>query len=97
MGIFWTLIVVNSLPMVVDCAPANRVGTYTGLYYLASQSSAVLGPILGGQIIQLAGNNYRVIFPYAALTLIVALFSMLGVRRGEARPSVVVAEPAGGG
>lgn len=83
-GAAWIVMVVNSLPMVLDCAPAARVGTYTGLYYIASQSSAVVGPIAGGQIIQLFDNDYRVIFPYAALTLLLAGAAMLRVRRGEA-------------
>lgn len=83
-GSVWIVMVVNSLPMVVDCAPPGRLGTYTGLYYVASQSSAVIGPIAGGQIIQLFGNDYRVMFPYAALTLLLAGAAMWGVRRGEA-------------
>ncbi|HUS64049.1 MAG TPA: MFS transporter [Kofleriaceae bacterium] len=83
-GSAWIVMVVNSLPMVVDCAPPRRIGTYTGLYYVASQSSAVIGPIAGGQIIGLFGNDYRVMFPYAALTLLLAGAAMWGVRRGEA-------------
>jgi Na+/melibiose symporter-like transporter len=83
-GSAWIVMVVNSLPMVVDCAPPRLVGTYTGLYYVASQSSAVIGPIAGGQIIGLFDNDYRVMFPYAALTLLLAGAAMWGVRRGEA-------------
>src|SRR5690606_19882613 len=83
-GAAWIVMVVNSLPMVVDCAPARRLGTYTGLYYLASQSSAVIGPIAGGQIIELFGNDYRVMFPYAAVTLLCAGAAMWRVQRGEA-------------
>jgi MFS family permease len=84
MGASWIVMVVNSLPMVVDCAPPRRLGTYTGLYYIASQSSAVVGPIAGGLIIGWFGNDYRIMFPYAALTLLCALAAMWGVKRGEA-------------
>lgn len=84
-GIAWSVMVVNSLPMVLDCAPPGRIGTYTGLYYVAAQSSAILGPFAAGWIIELFGNDYRVIFPYAAFTLILAGLAMWGVRRGEAR------------
>ena len=83
-GIAWAVIVVNSLPMVVDCAPPARVGAYAGLYYLASQSSAIVGPILAGKIIALFNNDYRVIFLYGAIGLGIAFAFMLGVRRGEA-------------
>lgn len=83
-GITWSLILVNSLPMIVDMAPADRLGTYTGMYYLSSQLSAIIGPVLVGWIIQSGGNNYRLGFVYAPITLLVALCCMLLVQRGEA-------------
>ncbi|MCG3120482.1 MAG: hypothetical protein ALAOOOJD_03214 [bacterium] len=83
-GVAWSVIVVNSLPMVIDCAPAARVGAYTGLYYLASQSSAIVGPILAGKIIAVFHNDYRVMFLYGAAALGIAFAFMAGVRRGEA-------------
>ena len=83
-GLAWSLILVNSLPMVMDCAPPQRVGAYTGMYYLASQSSSVLSPILTGQTIAAFHNNYRMMFLYGAAALVVAFALMWGVRRGEA-------------
>lgn len=83
-GVAWSVIVVNSLPMVIDCAPAARAGAYTGLYYLASQSSAIVGPILAGKIIAVFRNDYRVMFLYGAAALGIAFAFMAGVRRGEA-------------
>lgn len=93
-GAMWSLILVNSLPMVVDMAPPERLGSYTGLYYLASQSAAIIGPVLVGWIIALAGNNYRVGFLYAPLTLVIALPLLLLVQRGEATPAVAPAPGA---
>lgn len=83
-GVCWSLILVNSLPMVVDMAPQDRLGAYTGLYYLASQSSAIAGPIMAGKIIEIFNNNYGVGFMYGSITLIIALIFMLPVKRGEA-------------
>ncbi|MBC8377291.1 MAG: MFS transporter [FCB group bacterium] len=83
-GVTWSLILVNSLPMVVDMAPQDRLGTYTGLYYLSSQSSAIAGPIMAGQIIEIFNNNYGVGFIYGSITLLIALIFMLPVKRGEA-------------
>jgi MFS family permease len=83
-GISWSLILVNSLPMVVDQAPAAQVGAYTGMYYIASMLASIIGPTLVGAIIWLAGNSYRVVFIYGPLTLLLALGCMLAVRRGEA-------------
>jgi MFS-type transporter involved in bile tolerance (Atg22 family) len=70
--------------MVLDMAPQDRLGAYTGLYYLAAQSSAIAGPIMAGQIIQIFNNNYGMAFIYGSVTLVIALGFMLPVKRGEA-------------
>jgi maltose/moltooligosaccharide transporter len=86
-GAAWSLILVNALPMVLECAPPSRDGAYIGLYYLASQLSAVIGPVLAGWVLAVAGNNYRFLFLYTPCALAVAFVLMLGVRRGEAGPT----------
>lgn len=84
-GIAWALININSLPMVVDMTTASRIGTFTGLYYLFSTFSAIVGPNLNGLLVQLSGNRYNTIMLISPLFLVVALILMLGVRRGEAQ------------
>jgi MFS-type transporter involved in bile tolerance (Atg22 family) len=83
-GIAWSFININSLPMVVDLTTLERVGTFTGLYYLFSTFSAIVGPNLNGLIVTLSGNNYNTIMLFGPLFLMIALFLMLGVKRGEA-------------
>lgn len=85
-GIAWALININSLPMVVDMTTAARLGTFTGLYYLFSTLSAIVGPNLNGLLVQLSGNRYNTIMLISPLFLVIALVLMLGVRRGEAAP-----------
>jgi len=85
-GIGWALININSLPMVVDMTEAARIGTYTGLYYLFSTLSAIVGPNLNGWAVQLTGNNYNIIMIIAPIFFAAALLTMLGVTRGEASP-----------
>lgn len=84
-GIAWALININSLPMVVDMTTASRIGTFTGLYYLFSTLSAIVGPNLNGLLVQLSNNHYNTIMLISPLFLVVALILMLGVRRGEAQ------------
>ena len=87
-GIAWALVNINSLPMIVDIAPtAVLLGTYTGLYYLASQLAAVVGPTLNGIIIDATGRNFNMIFFVAPFFFVLAILCMLGVTRGEARES----------
>lgn len=85
-GVFWSFVNINSLPMVVDLTTPARIGTYTGLYYLFSTFSAIVGPNVNGWAVQLTGGDYNVIMIIAPLFMLVALALMLGVRRGEATP-----------
>lgn len=84
-GIGWSFVNINSLPMVVDLTGAARIGTFTGLYYLFSTLSAIAGPNLNGWAVQLAGNNYNIIMIISPVFMAIALWLMLGVRRGEAK------------
>lgn len=83
-GIAWALINVNSLPMVVDMTEPERVGTYTGLYYLFSTLAAILGPIVYGFIIQFSGSAYSLLMLVSPIFMALALISIAGVTRGEA-------------
>lgn len=82
-GIAWSLININSLPMVVDMTEANRIGTFTGLYYLFSTLAAILGPILYGYIIQFSGGKYNLLMIVSPIFLLGALISISAVTRGE--------------
>jgi len=87
-GAGWALININSLPMVVDMTTESRIGTYTGLYYLFSTFSAIVGPNMNGWIIQLSGLNYNAIMIVSPILMIVAFVLMLGVKRGEAKTAI---------
>ncbi len=92
-GFAWSLININSLPMVVDMTDAIHLGTYTGLYYLFSTLAAIAGPNINGWLVQLSGNNYNNVMLLAPLFMVVAFFLMIGVKRGEA---VLATEPLHG-
>jgi maltose/moltooligosaccharide transporter len=85
-GLAWSLVNINSLPMVVDISTSEDVlGTYTGLYYVAGTLAAVVGPILNGWVIDLTGRNYNMIFFVTPAFFVLAILCMLGVTKGEAR------------
>jgi maltose/moltooligosaccharide transporter len=86
-GIAWSLININSLPMIVDLAPGDHMlGTYTGLYYISGTAAAIAGPILNGWIIELTDKNYNSIFVVAPAFMVVSIICMWFVTRGEAHP-----------
>jgi Na+/melibiose symporter-like transporter len=83
-GAGWALININSLPMVVDMTTLERVGTYTGLYYLFSTLAAIAGPNINGWIVQLTGKDYSSVMIIGPFFMLAAFLLMAGVRRGEA-------------
>jgi len=87
-GVAWSLININSLPMVVDMTEPARIGTFTGLYYLFSTLSAIAGPNLMGWVVTMAGKNYNAVMGASPVFFLLALLLMLGVRKGESHPSV---------
>lgn len=83
-GIGWAFININSLPMIVDLTSAARIGTFTGLYYLFSTLSAIVGPNMNGWAVQLTNGNYNIIMLIAPFFMMVAFGLMMGVKKGEA-------------
>ncbi|HRS74815.1 MAG TPA: MFS transporter [Anaerolineaceae bacterium] len=79
-GFFWSWVNVNSLPLVYDHGDEKRIGAYTGLYYFFSQTAAVLGPTLGGLLVEKIHFNYKVLFIFGAVFLFLAFLSMLKVK-----------------
>jgi Na+/melibiose symporter-like transporter len=92
-GIAWALVNVNMLPMVVDTSEDERlVGTYTGLYFLASQVGAALAPLVLGSMVDLFGGNFRTIFLSGPVFFLAGLMAMRMVTRGEARKVISASE-----
>ena len=75
-GFFWALINVNSLPMVYDVGGKLRIGALTGLYYLASNLAAVIGPQTVGVMIDITSGNYRIMFLFSFIFMALAAFFM---------------------
>jgi MFS-type transporter involved in bile tolerance (Atg22 family) len=69
--------------MVVDLTTLERVGTFTGLYYLFQTFSNIVGPNLNGLIVTLSHKNYNTVMYFGPVFLLIALVLMLGVKRGE--------------
>ena len=71
--------------MVIDTTDDTRLlGTYTGLYYLASQVGAAIAPLMMGSVIDLFGSNFRTIFLSGPAFFVLGLIAMTLVTRGEA-------------
>ncbi|MCI0580386.1 MAG: MFS transporter [Chloroflexi bacterium] len=78
-GFFWALVVINDLPLLYDLGDEGQIGAYTGVYFVATQAAAVLGPTLAGFSIDLAGSH-RVLFAFAAVCALLAWVALRQVR-----------------
>jgi MFS family permease len=83
-GFFWSLININSLPMVLDLGTTKSQGTYTGFYYLFSQAANIIAPPLAGLLADKMNTRF-VIFPFALIFFTFAFIAMLLVKGGEAK------------
>ena len=79
-GFSWALVNVNSLPMVYDYGDEKKIGAYTGLYYFSSQTAAILGPVLSGFLVESAGNNYRLIWMFSAVFILLAFLAIQNIK-----------------
>ncbi len=85
-GFAWAAINVNSLPMVVEMCRGSDIGKFTGYYYTASMAAQVVTPILAGFLMR--SISYKVLFPYAALFVLLSFMTMTQVKHGDAAPEV---------
>lgn len=82
-GLAWAAINVNSLPMVVEMCRGSDVGKFTGYYYTASMLAQVITPVLAGSLMK--SISYQILFPYAALFVILSFVTMCFVRHGDSK------------
>lgn len=74
---------VNTLPMVLELSTPKDIGTFTGIYYIATMSAQTLGPIFGGIVMDNVGGSAGV-FIFSAVAVAIAGLLMFFVKHGEA-------------
>lgn len=85
-GLTWPLANVVQVAMIVDSAPVETLmGTYTGLRQIAVTLGFIIGPILGGTLVEAMGNNYRWVWLIMFVFLVLAAVAMFPVTKGEAK------------
>ncbi len=94
-GVAWATINVNSFPMVVEMCTGADVGKYTGFYYTASMAAQSLTPTISGIFMDKVAMTS--LFPYAAIFVGLAFFTMLFVKHGDSKPEKVSKLEALGG
>ena len=83
-GVAWSMINVNSYPMVVEISKSSEVGKFTGYYYTFSMAAQIATPIISGWLLEHVG--YHTLFPYAALMVAASFVTISLTRHGDSRP-----------
>ena len=79
-GVGWACVNVNSLPLVFDFSKGLNAGVFTGLYYVAAQGAAVAGPVLSGVIVEVFGNDFRLLWMVSAIYVLLATLLVLPIK-----------------
>ena len=89
-GIGYGLTHINALPVVWQLAPKNKIGAYTGVYYMISALGAILSPIaMSGiytTISYAGGDQWIALFPYFLGGVLVGFIFIFKVKRRDAEP-----------
>ncbi|GAB6135916.1 MFS transporter [Thermococcus prieurii] len=83
-GIGWGMLMATSWPVIGDLLTKYEREAFNGRYYgffEATKAFPVLvAGLLGGGIVQLAGGNYKVLFPVGAIFILIALPLIWGMK-----------------
>ena len=89
-GIGYGFATINALPVVWQLSPRNKIGAYTGVYYMISAMGSILSPLVMGTIFfmvrSMGGDQWLALFPYFLISVIIGLIFLLKVKRGDAEP-----------
>jgi maltose/moltooligosaccharide transporter len=89
-GIGYGLTHINALPVVWQLAPKEKIGAYTGVYYMISALGAIISPIAMSGIYTLisylGGNQWLSLFPYFFVCLLIGFILLGKAKRGDVEP-----------
>lgn len=85
-GFLWALVWVPQVPMVMDAVPTDRVlGSLEGVLAIARMLGYILGPMVGGFVVEQFGNNYSNIWLVVMVGSVLGALMLLPVTKGEVR------------
>ncbi len=97
-GLFYALVSINSIVLVWEFSPPEKIGAFTGTFYLFSQGAQILSPVVAGMEFDIytrlnpqkmakfgMGYQYRMLFVFVLTWQIIALFFISQVKSKEKR------------
>lgn len=87
-GLGWGVLLSASYPVLADLLSVFKEEYFNGRYYGLFEASRsfplLIASVLGGALIDAFGGNYRVIFPSAAIAVLLSLPLVVGMKKLEA-------------
>ncbi|MCP4165844.1 MAG: SLC45 family MFS transporter [Chloroflexi bacterium] len=80
-GLAWAPVLVNTLPLMYDVGDGVQFGAMTGFYYVSLSLAAILGPQFVGVALDASGQDYRLIWIFAALFMGLGTLLLTRVQR----------------
>jgi MFS family permease len=85
-GFLWALVWVPQVPMVMDAVPSDRVlGSLEGMMAIFRMLGYIIGPLVGGFVVEKFGNNYSNIWLVVFVGSILGALMLLPVTKGEVK------------
>ncbi len=81
-ALFFILININTLPIMLAIGGPERFGAFTGYYYMATFSAAVVCPTLIGFLIGISGT-YNALQLFGLVTMFLAMIALQRVKHGD--------------
>jgi MFS family permease len=89
-GLLWSLVWVPQVPMVMDAVPTDRVlGSLEGVLAVSRMLGYIIGPMVGGFVVEAFGNNYSNIWLVVFVGSILGALMLIPVTRGEVRQETI--------
>ncbi len=86
-GVGWGILMASSFPVIGDLLTSYEreelTGRYYGFFEATKSLPILLAGVVGGAIVDLAGGNYRVLFPIGAALVLASIPLIWGMRRLE--------------
>ncbi|MCO6450584.1 MAG: MFS transporter [Caldilineales bacterium] len=80
-GLGWALVIINLFPLIYAVGGDGLAGTFTGLYYTVTSAAAIAGPQLVGFLLDATGQDWRVMWATASVSMLVGFVLLFGVRQ----------------
>jgi MFS family permease len=85
-GFLWALVWVPQVPMIMDAVPTDSVlGSLEGLSAISRMLGYIIGPLVGGFVVEKFSNNYSNIWLVVFVGSVLGALMLLPVTKGEVK------------